>query len=117
MDNGIQSAGDMAMMQATATNMSAKLPSGGNVDKASQDFEGMFMTQMLQPMFEGLDVDPIFGGGNGEQVMRSFLIQEYGKIIAKSGHIGIASAVKKEMIEAQAAQQAAHKGGSNAITQ
>ncbi|HEU0118526.1 MAG TPA: chemotaxis protein, partial [Alphaproteobacteria bacterium] len=77
MDTGIQSVGDMAVMQSSSPQQLAK--GAANVDKTSQDFESMFMSQMLQPMFDTIDVDPVFGGGHGEQVMRSFLVQEYGK--------------------------------------
>lgn len=99
MDAGIQSAGDMAAMQPVPH--LAKIGKGGNIDKTAKDFESMFMSQMLQPMFEGMDVDKTFGGGNGEKVMRSFLVQEYGKLASKNTHLGIADAVKKEMIRAQ----------------
>jgi Rod binding domain-containing protein len=61
----------------------------------------MFLSQMLQPMFETVKVDPLFGGGHGEEIMRSFMIQEYGKVLAKQGGFGIAAHVKKAMIEAQ----------------
>jgi len=89
---------------ATALNSAPILPRLGmntNVDKAAEDFEAMFATQLLQPMFDGISVDPTFGGGHGEEVMRSFLLQEYGKIIAKTGRLGIASQVKSEMLRAQ----------------
>jgi len=78
-----------------------KLGTAGNIDKAAHDFEAMFATQMLQPMFEGVGVDPTFGGGHGEEVMKSFLLQEYGKIFAKGDRLGVASLVKKEMLRAQ----------------
>jgi Rod binding domain-containing protein len=107
MDAGLQNIGDLAITQSAPVNLARMPGKGGNVDKASQDFEGMFMTQMLQPMFEGLDVDPVFGGGQGEKVMRSFLVQEYGKIMSKGGHLGIAAAVKNEMIRAQGTPGAA----------
>ena len=73
----------------------------GKIDKTARDFEAMFATQMLQPMFETVPVDGAFGGGHGEEVMRSFMLQEYGKIIAKSGRLGIASQVKGEMLRIQ----------------
>jgi len=111
MDAALQNIGDLALSQATAPRL-GKIAAVGNIDKAASDFEGMFMTQMLQPMFAGVAVDPVFGGGHGEEMMRSFLVQEYGKMIAKSGHIGIAAAVKNEMIRAQ---QIAQTGGPNAI--
>ena len=79
MDAGLQSMGDMAMMQASSAASPANWQPAQSIDKTSKDFESMFLTQMLQPMFEGLGVDPTFGGGHGEEVMRSFLVQEYGK--------------------------------------
>jgi Rod binding domain-containing protein len=104
MASDIQNIGDLAMTQMQAKAGAFK-PHGKAsmeaIDKNAKDFESMFMTQMLQPMFEGLGVDPTFGGGHGEEVMRSFLIQEYGKAIAQNGHLGIAAAVKDAMIRAQ----------------
>ena len=111
MDNAIQNIGDLVIAQAqapSAASMSAvtfhgKAVTMDAIDKKSKDFESMFMSQMLQPMFEGLGVDPTFGGGHGEEVMRSFLIQEYGKAMSVGGHLGIADAVKNAMIKAQEA--------------
>ena len=76
---------------------------GGNarIDAAAQEFEAMFAAQLLQPMFETLPVNGIFGGGNGEEIMRSFMLQEYGKMIAQKGLLGIAPQVKNEMLRAQ----------------
>jgi Rod binding domain-containing protein len=121
MDNSVQSFGDIAMSQGTAPALTGKLGGGANVDKASQDFEAMFMSQMLQPMFDGVGTDPLFGGGHGEEMMKTFLVQEYGKIAAKSGHLGIAAMVKNEMIKAQSVggkpATNTNKGGSDGIAQ
>lgn len=114
MDSSLQNIGDLAMTQSTAPRLGGKMPRTGDVDKAAKDFESMFMSQMLQPMFEGMSNDPIFGGGHGEQVMRTFLVQEYGKIAAQGGHLGIAAEVKNEMIKAQAATS---QGGQNVVPQ
>ena len=75
------------------------------VDQAAKEFESVFISQMLQPMFEGIDVDPMFGGGSGEKVWRNMLVQEYGKIISQSGGIGIADNIKVELLKAQESQQ------------
>lgn len=72
------------------------------IEKTAKDFEGMFLAEMLSHMFSGLDVDPQFGGGHGEQMFRSLMIQEYGKNIAENGGLGIAAQVKNVMIAAQA---------------
>lgn len=71
------------------------------IDEAAQDFEAMFVSEMVKPMFEGLDPDPMFGGGKGEEIFKDMLIQEYGKKIAAAGGIGIAEHVKAEMIRMQ----------------
>ena len=98
-------------------NLNAPLPlapgaSTARIDKAAQDFEAMFATQMLQPMFETVPVNSAFGGGHGEEVMRSFMMQEYGKTIAKSGRLGIAPQVRAEMIRLQ--EQA--RSGKNSMS-
>lgn len=102
--NDLQATGDLAIaqMQNPAGNLKLRGKASLDViDRKSKEFEGVFMAQMLQPMFEGLKVDPLFGGGHGEEVMRSFLIQEYGKAMAASGTFGIAAAVKNAMIRSQ----------------
>jgi Rod binding domain-containing protein len=81
--------------------LSAKVNPNANLDAAAQDFEAMFATQLLKPMFDTVPVDGAFGGGNGEQVMRTFMLQEYGKMIAKTGVLGLAPQVKAAMLRAQ----------------
>lgn len=71
------------------------------IEAAAQDFEAMFLTEMLKPMFEGIEVNDAFGGGKGEEVFRSMMLDEYGKIMARSGGIGLAQHVKAEMIRIQ----------------
>lgn len=112
MTDALQGIGNMAVVQMQMPR--GKMHSTGNMDKTSKDFESMFMSQMLQPMFQGVGVDPLFGGGHGEEIMKTFLVQEYGKVAAKNGHLGVAAAVKDQMLRAQAAASA--QGGTNAIT-
>ncbi len=69
--------------------------------KAAEDFESVFVSQMLEPMFAGIKTDGMFGGGNGESVFRSLMIQEVGKEIAKGGGIGISDSVYGEMLRMQ----------------
>ncbi len=91
---------DIAQMSLPPA-LSAKVNPSANIDAAAQDFEAMFATTLLKPMFDTVPVNGAFGGGNGEEIMRSFLLQEYGKIIAKSGLLNIAPQVKTELIRAQ----------------
>ena len=69
--------------------------------KAGQDFEAFFMSQAFENMYSGLDSDPMFGGGNGEQVYRSLMLQEYSKVAAQSGSTGIGAAVTRQILQMQ----------------
>lgn len=70
---------------------------------AAEDFEAFFLSQMFEHMFNGLEPDPIMGGGNAEKIFRSFMTDEYGKMMAKSGGIGIADQVMNYVIRTQEA--------------
>ena len=83
------------------------IPQNADLNKlrdTAQEFEAVFLSQMMKPMFEGIETDGPFGGGQAEQMWRSLMVDEYGKSIAKSGGIGIADAVMSEMLKMQEAQ-------------
>ena len=92
---------DNATLALSHTKITAPNPALKNVDAKAKAFEGMFMSQMLSLMFDGIDTDTTFGGGQAEKTFRSFMVNEYGKSIAATGQLGIADAVKKEMIHLQ----------------
>ncbi len=71
------------------------------IDGAARDFEAVFLSEMLKPMFEGIEVNEIFGGGKGEEIFSDMMVQEYGKKIAEAGGIGLASFVRNELIRQQ----------------
>ncbi len=71
------------------------------IDAAAKDFEAVFVSEMIKPMFEGIKVDATFGGGKGEEMFRGLMIDEYGKMISQTGQVGIADAVKEKLIEMQ----------------
>ncbi len=71
------------------------------VTKAAKDFESVFVSEMLKPMFDMIDVDDTFGGGKGEEVFRGLMVQEYGKMITAQGGIGIADQIKAELLRQQ----------------
>jgi len=69
--------------------------------KAAQDFEAVFINEFMGAMFEGIKTDGPFGGGPGEAIFRSLMIDQYSKAIAKQGGFGLAAAVKNELLHAQ----------------
>ena len=71
--------------------------------KAAQEFEGVFISQFLGEMFEGISTDGPFGGGPGEAMFRSLMIDQYGKEIAAQGGFGLANSVTKELLKTQEA--------------
>ena len=68
---------------------------------AADDFEAFFVTHAFEDMFAGISSDPMFGGGEGEDVFRSFLMQEYGKKVAQSGGIGVSNMVQQQLLQLQ----------------
>jgi Rod binding domain-containing protein len=69
--------------------------------KIGREFEEMYLAHMLGPIFETLPTDSVLGGGFGERMFRSLQVTEYAKAIARTGGIGIADAVTREIIRLQ----------------
>lgn len=76
--------------------------------KTANEFEEVFLAQMLQPMLSGLTPETPFGGGPGEEIWQSMLVREYGKAIVARGGIGIADAVMREILRSQEATAPDH---------
>jgi Rod binding domain-containing protein len=72
--------------------------------KAAQDFEAFFLQQTFESMFQGVGAGSLFGGGKGEQIYRSLLLQEYSKVAAQHGGVGVADAVQREILRHQEAR-------------
>lgn len=69
--------------------------------RTAEDFEAFFLSQVFEEMFSGLEPDALFGGGSAEQTYRSLLFQEYGRAVARSGGIGLADSVQREILKLQ----------------
>lgn len=74
------------------------------IKQTAEDFEAFFLGRMVESMYEGISTDGMFGGGNGEKVFRSLLINEYGKSMAKTGSVGVADYVMRSILEMQEIQ-------------
>ncbi len=69
--------------------------------RAASEFEAFFLARALEPMFEGIATEAPFGGGMAETMWRSLLVDEYGKAFARSGGIGIADAMVRDLVSLQ----------------
>ncbi len=109
LDTSLTATAELAMNQAKAGRPTPLVKPGDSPEslrQAAEDFEAMFIAQMLTPMFEGLDADPIFGGGAGEEMVRGLMIQEYGKAIVQGGGLGVADHVQSALLALQEQTQA-----------
>jgi Rod binding domain-containing protein len=71
--------------------------------RIAEEFESVFIAQMLAPMFQGIETDGLGGGGIGEEMFRPMLIEQYAGAIAQAGGIGLADHVVREFMRMQAA--------------
>jgi Rod binding domain-containing protein len=98
---------DPATMLATVSAQNTGAPAvGSNLDIASakktgEDFEAYFLSQAFENMYSGLDADPMFGGGSGESIYRSMMIQEYSKVAARGHSTGISDEVTRQILRMQ----------------
>ncbi|MEK9673519.1 MAG: rod-binding protein [Rhodospirillaceae bacterium] len=69
--------------------------------KVAEDFEAVFIAEMIRPMFQNIEAEAPFSGGPAEDIWRNMQVDEYGKAFAKSGGIGIADQVMQQLIRMQ----------------
>lgn len=91
-------------LQAAAQAEPGHTTDPAKAEQAAQDFEAFFLTMVFENMFAGIKTDGYFGGGHGESIFRSLMLQEYGKSVAKAGGIGLADAVQREILRVQEVQ-------------
>ena len=84
----------------------AKTASPEEIKKTAREFETMFLEQMFNHMFATIPVNSTFGGGAGEETMRSFLTGAYAKQVTNSGGIGLSAPIAREMLKMQEAANA-----------
>jgi flagellar protein FlgJ len=68
--------------------------------KVSIEFEGLFISQMLEHMFSGESLgESLFGNGETDEIYKSMMVEQYSKAIVKSGGIGIADYIERSLNE------------------
>jgi flagellar protein FlgJ len=87
--------------QANSAQAQAALKIKGKAKATAENFESMFLGNMFQQMFAGVDGDGPFGGSGALKVWRSFAIDQYAKSFAKNGGIGIAPKVYDTLLKLQ----------------
>jgi Rod binding domain-containing protein len=93
--------GAMTLAQSAPVQAPRAAMTASGTKKVAEQFEGVLMSQMLNEMFEGIKTDGMFGGGPGEEMFRSLMVDEYGKQIAKQGGMGLTHAITKQLLSHQ----------------
>lgn len=75
------------------------------VRAAAEEFEAVFLNNMLQNMFSGLENNGAIGGGTGSDAWQGILIDEYARTISAAGGVGIADSVERELLALQESAQ------------
>ncbi len=64
---------------------------------AAEEFEAQFLSTVFETLYQGIKTDGPFGGGQGEAMFRSLLIQEHTKAMTSQGGIGLADQIMTEL--------------------
>ena len=98
----ISTAMTLAKTQTVSTPHASGNP--GAAKKAAQQFESVFISEFLGQMLSGISTDGPFGGGEGEQMFRSLMLDEYGKQMEKQGGFGLSAPVANQLLKLQEAR-------------
>jgi flagellar protein FlgJ len=71
--------------------------------QVAEEFEAFFLSQMLEQMFTGVGDNNPFGGGSGERAFRGLLNEEYAKVMARAGGLGLSDNLTTEILRYQEA--------------
>ncbi len=105
MDNLLST--DLQLSQALSGASAGREPSlrrvGSEAEarQVAEDFEAFFLSQMVEAMFKGVGENNEFTGGAGEQAFSGLLHEEYARIMAGTGGIGLSDNLTAEILRYQ----------------
>jgi Rod binding domain-containing protein len=106
MDTGLNIAGvAQTALQNQPLTAAKTFKNEAAMDKAAKEFEGVFISQFLGAMFSGIKTDGVFGGGQGEEMFRSMMVDKYADGLVNQGGFGLAASIKAQMLKMQEAAQ------------
>lgn len=83
------------------------------IRELSQEFESIFLNLMLSAMRKSVPKSELMDGGNGEEIFRSMLDQEYAKSMAQRDMTGLARAIESSLLGKPSLSQAINKVKGN----
>jgi Rod binding domain-containing protein len=82
---------------ATAPAPSAKFAGQAKMHHAAQQFEAMFMGEMLRMAHPASKASGVFAPGAGEKAWQGFMDQALGQAFAATGHTGLTSVIEQAL--------------------
>ena len=77
------------------------IPPGGDTPRtlreATQEFESLFVAQMMREMRSTIPESGLLGAGSGQQIFREMLDQELSRRAAYSGNFGIGELLYRQL--------------------
>ena len=70
---------------------------GSKLYKACQDFEAIFIKQMLNVMRKTIKKSGLLDGGFAEEVFEDMLYDEYAKRMSENAHFGLSDTLYKQL--------------------
>jgi Rod binding domain-containing protein len=70
-------------------------------DAAAKDYESVFIAQFLGSMFSGIGSNSLTGGGQGEEMFRSLMVDQYAKGLEAQGGFCLADSMKAQLLKMQ----------------
>jgi len=98
---------DMQLTQALSGASSGREPTLRRVEseeearQVAEDFEAFFLSQMVEAMFKGVGENNEFTGGAGESAFSGLLHEEYARVMAGTGGLGLSDNLTNEILRYQ----------------
>lgn len=98
-----------AQVQGAFQTREPSLPGTSGISNAEQarrvaeEFEAVFLAQLIEQMMGETTQSEMFGGGPGESAFRGMLNEEYAKVMARAGGVGLADDLTREILRLQEA--------------
>lgn len=74
--------------------------------QVAEEFEAFFLSQMVEAMFKGVGENNPFNGGPGESAFQGLLHEEYARVMAGAGGIGLSDNLTQEILRYQETEEA-----------
>lgn len=98
--NAVQTARTRAAAQQ-GIKLGKRAPTEAEIDRTAEQFEAMFLTEMLQQVWKGEETESFTGGGFAGDTYHQMLVDEYAKVLTRTGGVGVAAQVKREILKLQ----------------